>query len=69
MFLDSGVGVPPKVLEAYMGEAMWLPNPPEAERHGLHGHWPNMGAYLLSMARVVVVLLRQHDDQLKIGLS
>jgi hypothetical protein len=52
---------PPKVLEAYTGEAVWLPNPPEAKRQCLHGQWP-------SMARVVVALLRQCDDQLKIGL-
>ena len=51
-----------------MGEAVWPPNPPKAERHGLHGHWPNMRAQLPSMIRVVVVLLRQHDDQLKVGL-
>ena len=52
-----------------MGEAVWPPNPPKAERHGLHGHWPNMGAWLPSMAWVVVVLLQQRDDQLKIELS
>jgi hypothetical protein len=52
-----------------MSEAVWPPNPPEAERHTLHGHWPNMQGWLLSMARVVIVLLRQRDDQLKIGLS
>jgi hypothetical protein len=34
---------PPKVLEAYMGEMVW-PHPPEAERQGLHGHWPNVKA-------------------------
>jgi hypothetical protein len=37
MFLDSGGGAPPKVLEAYMGEVVW-PLAPEAERQGLHGH-------------------------------
>ena len=37
--LDGGVGVLPRVLEAYMGEVVW-PHPPEAERQGLHGHWP-----------------------------
>jgi hypothetical protein len=62
-FLDGGGGAPPKVLEAYMGEAVWLPNPPEAERQGLHGHWPNMGGKLPSMAQVVVVLLQQHDEE------
>ena len=51
-----------------MDEAVWLPNLPEAERHGHHGHWPNMGGWVPSMARVVEVLLRQCDDQLKIGL-
>ena len=50
-----------------MGEAVWLPNPPEAEWHGLHKHWPNVEAWLPSMARVVVVLLQQRDDQLKIA--
>jgi hypothetical protein len=39
MFLDGGGGAPPKVLEAYMGEVV-RPNPPDAERQGLHGHWP-----------------------------
>ena len=46
-----------------MGEAVW-----PVERHGLHKHWPNMGGWLHSMAQVVVVLLRQRNDQLKIGL-
>ena len=50
-----------------MGEVVW-PHPPEAERHGLHGHWPNVRPWLPSMVRVVVVLLRQCDDQHKIGL-
>ena len=38
---DGGVGVLPRVLEAYMGEGeeVW-PHPPEAERQGLHGYWP-----------------------------
>ena len=50
-----------------MGEAVWLPNPPEARppwalaQHG--------GGWLPNMARVVIVLLQQFDDQLKIGLS
>ena len=43
MFLDGKVGALPKVLEAYMGESVW-PNPPEAERYGLHGYWPNVRA-------------------------
>jgi hypothetical protein len=45
------------------------PNPPEAERHGFHRHWPNMRGWLPSIAHVVIVLLRQRNDQLKIGLS
>jgi hypothetical protein len=60
---------PTKVKEAYMGEVVWLPNPPKAKRHGLHGHWPNMKGWLPSMAIVVVMLLWQCDDQLKIELS
>ena len=66
--MDGGVGALLKVLEAYMGETVWPPNPPKAEQHNLRGHWPNMGIWLPSMPRVVVVLLRQCDDQLKIGL-
>ena len=31
----------PRVLEAYMDEVVW-PHPPEAERHSLYGHWPNV---------------------------
>ena len=27
MLLDGGIGAPPKVLEAYMGEAMWPAKP------------------------------------------
>jgi hypothetical protein len=50
-----------------MGEVVW-PHSLEAERQGLHGHWPNVKAKLPTMAQVVVVLLRQCDDQLKIGL-
>ena len=41
-FIDGGGGAPPKVLKAYMGKVVW-PNPPEAKRQGLYGHWPNMG--------------------------
>ena len=40
-----------------MGEAVWPPNPPKIEQHGLHEHWPNMEGWLLSMAWVVVMLL------------
>jgi hypothetical protein len=42
-FLDGGGGALPKVLEAYMGEVVW-PHPPEVNRQGLHGHWPNVEA-------------------------
>ena len=38
-----------------MGQVVWLAKPP--------------GAYLATMLRVVVVLLGQHDDQFKSGLS
>ena len=41
---------------------------PEAEWEGFHGHWSNVKAYLPNMIRVVVVLLRQWDDKLKVGL-
>ena len=34
-----------------------------------HGRYPNVRAKLPSMLWVVVVLLRQCDDQLKIGFS
>jgi hypothetical protein len=50
-----------------MDEVVW-PHPPEAEAQGLHGHWPNVKTQLPSMARVVVVLLWQCNDQLKVGL-
>jgi hypothetical protein len=50
-----------------MGEVVW-PHPPEAERQGVHGHWPNVKTWFPSMLRVVVVLFRQCDDQLKVGL-
>ena len=65
MLLDNGVGALPKVLEAYMGEAVLPTHPPAMKRHGLRGRWP-MGAKLPSMLRVVIVLLRQRDVQLKI---
>ena len=51
-----------------MDEVEW-PHPPEAERHGLHGHWPNVRPYLPSTLRIVGVLLRQRNDQHRIGLS
>ena len=57
-----------KILKAYMDEEVWPPNPTEAKQHALHKHWPNMGAYLPSMIWVVIVLLQQCGDQLKIGL-
>ena len=62
------IGAPPRVLEAYMGEVVW-PHPHEVKRHGLDGNWPNVRPKLPSMVRVVVVLLRQRDDQHKVGLS
>ena len=54
MLLDGGVRALYKVLEAYTGKLVW-----PAERPG---------AYLAIMLRVVVVLLGQHEDQLKGGL-
>ena len=33
-----------------------------------YGRWPNLGAWLPRLVWVVVMLLRQRDDQLKIGL-
>lgn len=33
-----------KSLRLIRGEAVLPPNPPEAEHHGLYGHWPNMRA-------------------------
>ena len=55
MFLDGAVWAPHTVLEAYMDEATWPAKPLEA--------------YLATMLWVVVVLLGQHEDQLKCGLS
>ena len=43
-----------KVLEAYMGEAVWPAEP--------------SGAYLVTMLWVVIVLLGQYEDELKSGL-
>ena len=51
-----------------MGRRHYQPTPPVADKHGLHGRWPNVGAKLPSMLRVVVVLLQQRNDQLKIEL-
>ena len=59
----------PKILEYYMGEAAWHPNPPEVEWHGLHGHWPNIGAKLHSSVWVVIVLFQKRNEQLQIRLS
>jgi hypothetical protein len=42
-----------------MGDAMWPSNSVEVERHGLRGHWRNMGGWSFSMAQVVVVLFWQ----------
>ena len=58
-----------KVLEAYTGRRRFQPTLPAAKRRGLYMHWPNVGANLPSMIRVVIVLLRQCDDQLKIRLT
>ena len=52
--LEIEVGIPYKILEAYMVEAVWL-----AE---------SLRAYLATMFWVVVVLLWQHEDQFKRGL-
>ena len=53
-----------------MGEAVWLPNPPKARPPwALAQHGGGGGEWLPNMARVVIVLLQQCDDQLKIGLS
>ena len=51
---DGGVGAPHKVLEAYMDEVVWPAKP--------------SGTYLATMLWVVVVLLGQHENQLKSGL-
>ena len=66
-FLDGGLGALRRVLKAYMREVVW-PHPPEAKRHGLHGLWPHVRPKLPSMVWIVVVLLRQCDDQHRIGL-
>ena len=41
-FLDGSVGALPRVLKAYIGEAVWLPNPPEAKQQGLPGCKPKI---------------------------
>ena len=43
LFVDDGVRALPKVLEAYIVRQCGQPNPPKAEQHGLHGHWPTHG--------------------------
>ena len=50
-----------------MGEVVMGDQTPDIEREDLYGHWPNMRGQLRSVAQVVVVLLQQCDDQLKIG--
>ena len=39
---------------------------PKAERQNLYGHWTNLRICLLNIVRVVVVWLRQLNDQLKL---
>ena len=51
MIFDGGVRAPRKILEAYMGEAVWPAEPPRA--------------FLATMSRVVVMLFGQLEDQLK----
>ena len=51
-----------------MGEAVWPPKPPEAQWHGLYRHWPNVKTQLLNMVWVAGRLLRQRDNQFKIGI-
>jgi hypothetical protein len=60
--------LPPKILKASMDEVVWPPNPLQAQRQGLNGHCRNMKGYLDNMAQVVIMLLRQCDDQIKIRL-
>ena len=57
----------PKVLEAYVGSQLCQPSPPTTEQHDLYERWPKMGAKLPSMLWVIIVLLRQRDDEFKIG--
>ena len=47
-----------------MGEESWLAKSTQGRMAR-----PIMGRLLSSMARIVVVLLRQRNDQLKIGLT
>lgn len=54
MLFDSGVGASRKVLEAYMGKAAWPAEP--------------LGTYLATMLWEVIVLLGQHEHELKSGL-
>jgi hypothetical protein len=44
MLLDGGVKALSKILEAYIVRHCGQPNPPEIERHDLHGCWPDVGA-------------------------
>ena len=70
MLFDGGVGVLRKVSKAYMGRWLCRPILPVAEHDlmstGSYRGGPNVGAKLPNMLWVVVVLLWQHDDQLKI---
>ena len=50
-----------------MGRRFCRSTPHVVEQRGLHMHWPNVGVKLPSMLWIVVMLLRQRDDQLKIG--
>ena len=52
--LDSGIGAPWKVLKANMGDAVWPTKPARI--------------YLATMLWINVVLLEQHEDQLRSGL-
>lgn len=66
--LDGGIMAPHKILEAYRVMRGGRPNPPNFERHKLYGHRPNVRTLSPIMVRIVVMLLQQHGDQLKIEL-
>ena len=44
------------------------PTSPTTKWRGLHGHWPNVEVKLSNVLGVVLMLLWQHDTQLKIGI-